>query len=416
MNFFAILEKCVDFVSANVSPAAYPVVSAGLMFAKVLLHSLAEEVEKEEKAATEQAQQTKERAEQQAAEAEAAERRLAETRRQAEEARRRAEEVRRREQDDIARRTEEDRRASEQAIVRATEARRRAEEAERRAKEQVEEAKKRAEEAMRQAQEAMARAEEVKKKAEDTARRAEEAREEAEARLMRGIPPEFQPSEEDKRKFQQQYGIESNRINIAIVGECGVGKSSLLNSIRGLSPGDPGAAPAGFDETTEDVESYPDPRNPIIVWYDLPGANTPRVRGWTYFVEQGLYVFDILLVVFSGRFTETAGTLISNANKCSIPAFLVRTKADQLIQSAQEDAFEPLSNGAARELVVANTRRSVATNLVRMQLPAQKVYIVSRAGMKELVLTRNEANVIDEMKLLNDIVRPLEALISRPRA
>ncbi|KAF9038188.1 interferon-inducible GTPase-domain-containing protein [Panaeolus papilionaceus] len=223
---------------------------------------------------------------------------------------------------------------------------------------------------------------------------------------MRGIPPEFQPNEETKQQFRQRYNIQDTKINIGIVGESGTGKSSLLNALRGLSPRDQGAARCGFNETTAFVQGYPDRRNPNIVWYDVPGANTPTVRGWTYFAAQGLYVFTIIVVVFSDRFTETAGTLITNANKCSIPAFLVRTKGDQLVQGAQYDwdDDEPLSDEAARQIVVKETRKMVSDNLARLKLPDQTVYIVSRFAMKDLVTKGDKRAVIDEQRVLDDIL------------
>ncbi|KAF9038192.1 immunity-related GTPases-like protein [Panaeolus papilionaceus] len=186
-----------------------------------------------------------------------------------------------------------------------------------------------------------------------------------------------------------------------------MGKSSLLNALRGLSPRDPGAARCGFNETTASVQGYPDPRNSNVVWYDVPGANTPSVQGWMYFAEQGLFVFNIMVVVFSDRFTETAGTLIDNANKCSIPSFLVRTKADQLIRNTQDDCDEPLSDQAAQQLVVTETRQMVLDNLARLDLPSQMVYIVSQFAMKGWVNNQDTASIIDEKKLLEDVLRSI---------
>ncbi|KAF9047494.1 immunity-related GTPases-like protein, partial [Panaeolus papilionaceus] len=213
-----------------------------------------------------------------------------------------------------------------------------------------------------------------------------------------------QPTEDDKRRFRQRYQINPNKLNIAIVGTSGSGKSTFLNSLRGLSPRDPGAAASGFNETTDRVQGYPDVRNPEITWYDVPGANTPRVSGWRYFVDQGLYVFDVLVVVFADRFTQTAGTLIGNANKCHIPAFLVRTKADQLVNNAIADSGDTMSREEAKEQVVRETRETVQVNLLRSGLPNQRVYIVSRAGMKRLITHQDSSDVVDEQQFLDDIV------------
>ncbi|KAF9038190.1 interferon-inducible GTPase-domain-containing protein [Panaeolus papilionaceus] len=354
-------------------------------------------------------------AEEERRQAERARRDAEETMRRVEEERRRAqaemreeqarmreqgEEMRRRTEEETRRRMEMVRRQEEDARRREQDARRREEEAERSA----EEARRRGEEAERQAEEAVRQAREAQRRSDEARREAEEARRRVEDQWMRGIPPDFRPTEEIKQRFRQRYRIQDSKINIAIVGEAGMGKSSLLNALRGLSPRDRGAAPTGFNETTAIVQGYPDLRNPNIVWYDVPGASTPTVQGWMYFAEQGLFVFSLIVVVFADRFTQTTGTLISNANKCSIPAFLVRTKADQLVRNVLDDyEDEPLSDREARELVVTETRQMVAGNLARLKLPMQRVYIVSKFAMKRLVSSGDTSAVIDEQRVLDDI-------------
>jgi len=289
------------------------------------------------------------------------------------------------------------------------------------------EARKREQEALQREEEAKCAREEAERaaraleeavaEAERGHKAADEARQAAEERLMRGIPPELKPTTEQTQQLRERRGYRFGKdsLNIALVGESGVGKSMLLNAFRGLWPDDPGAAAVGINETTAEVEGYLNPRRPEVKWFDVPGANTPNISGWLYFMDQGLYIFDILIILFSDRFTETVGTLLSNAHRCGIPTFLVRTKADQLVSSLKTDRRgRRLDNESARKILVEETRDMVEQNLVTLQLPLQPVFVVSASGMRGWVTEGDTTNVIDEQAIYQALFREPHCLMRHP--
>jgi energy-coupling factor transporter ATP-binding protein EcfA2 len=101
-------------------------------------------------------------------------------------------------------------------------------------------------------------------------------------------------------KERIQYHAE--RLHFAICGASGSGKSSLINAFRGLWTDDPDAAAVGNNETTLGVTRYPDPRQelpyPRFVWCDVPGAGTFNIPAWQYFNQQGLFIFDFIILVY----------------------------------------------------------------------------------------------------------------------
>lgn len=61
-----------------------------------------------------------------------------------------------------------------------------------------------------------------------------------------------------------------SRINLAVVGDRGDEKATFINSLRGLGPGDEGAAPSPSPAAPEEVAGYPNPRHPDFRLWDLP--------------------------------------------------------------------------------------------------------------------------------------------------
>ena len=312
----------------------------------------------------------------------------------AEQARRESEEARMRleqaswDADQARRAAQEAQNQAEQASSARAEAERRAQEARQR-EEGAESARQEAERAARSWEEAAANAEQARQAA-------EEAKQAAEERLRQGISPDIRPTNEQMQQSRERHGYGRHALNIGVVGESGVGKSALLNAVRGLWPDDSGAAAVGVDETTAHIQGYVDPRHPNIKWFDVPGANTPNVSGWLYFMNQSLYIFDVLIILFSDRFTQTVGTLLSNAHQCSITTRLVRTKADQLIRNLRRDRRGRHTDAEAKRILIDSTRDMVYRNLNKLRLPIQPVFVVSEDGLREWVTTRDTTNVIDE--------------------
>ena len=162
-------------------------------------------------------------------------------------------------------------------------------------------AQKREEEASAREEEAERREEEAKTAAFKAQEQEQQARNILE-RTLKGIQPEVWPTEEQFRLAKTRIQYDPEKLHFAVCGISGSGKSSLINAFRGLANYEPGAAPTGIVETTTSVARYPDPRDELphsrFVWYDFPGAGTLNVPSWQYFNEQGLFVFDVVILVY----------------------------------------------------------------------------------------------------------------------
>ena len=285
------------------------------------------------------------------------------------------------------------------------------------AREEAERAQQAAEEQRREAEAGKALAEEVARTAAEETRKATEAKDDAERRLKEGIQPVVTPSSQEVAAAKRRVQYREDCFHFAVAGISGSGKSSLVNAFRGLCSRDAGAAAVGVTETTLQMTRYPDanPENPFV-WYDIPGAGTLKCRDWQYFNDQGLYVFDCIIVLFDNRFTVTDIAILLNARRFNIPTYIVRSKADQHIRNVMiEKGYDSGDDEedverqkklykAGRKQFIEETRRSVRANLEDANLPDQRVYIVSNSTMLSIVLNKVPKKTIDEVDLLNDLL------------
>ncbi|KAF5378021.1 hypothetical protein D9757_009865 [Collybiopsis confluens] len=398
----------------------------------------------------------------------------AEARRAAEELHRDAEMKRIKAEDEAlehARQAENAQKARDDAIHAAEKARKAAEEAENRAQserhardsseverkhavssaEELRERERSAKEAAAKAEEARERLEKLEEKArtkheevEEQLRESQASREKAEKDLAKSrrrenqladlqTPPMPTQVEFEQTKLERQY-VEG-RLHFAIAGTAGSGKSSLINAFRGVSKGTASAAATGVVETTTSIGRYDDPHpdRSKFVWYDIPGAGTMNVSSSNYFVKQGLYIFDAIIVLFDSRFVDTDITILENCKKFNVPAFIVRSKSDEHIKAIADEMREELDedesedeedvrskdrearrtrvDADAKTQYISQTRRNVRENLRKVGLDEeQKVYLISRRTLLRIVRGKqvNPAKLIDELELIKDVMASIK--------
>lgn len=291
------------------------------------------------------------------------------------------------------------------------------------AEEEVERVRRAAEEAADDAQWREEEHERAAAEAAEALRGAEEARLITERRWFEGVRPECRPSEEDIIRMKTKYLYSPNFLHFAVVGSSGVGKSSFINAVRGLSNNHAISARTGIVDCTPEVTRYPDPRpNSRIIWYDVPGAGTPDVPDWHYFNALGLYIFDCIIVLIDNRVLESDLAIIRACQQfINIEVFIVRSKSDQHINNMACDrmppGFEPcdpdIDDETRRQLLqikseerirfVDETRQNVQMNLESKNLVPQKVYIVCKDAMLAVWNNSHSPRAIDEAELLNDV-------------
>ena len=171
----------------------------------------------------------------------------------------------------------------------------------------------------------------VQKKLDDLALRVMnvEERKREEVRIKRELEDYPEPS------FLKEKG--DGKINVALAGKSGKGKSTLINTIRGLKPNDPNAAKVGAVETTTDPAPYSFPGSEDILLWDLPGSETPNYPLDTYVSRLGLRYFDAVIIVSAGPLHEGDLRLMNEVKKHGVPFYFVRNQVNLDVRYQEED-------------------------------------------------------------------------------
>ena len=164
----------------------------------------------------------------------------------------------------------------------------------------------------------------------------------------------------------------SVRINIAVIGNTGAGKSSLVNAIRGLTADDEGAAPVDVVQATKEIRDYPHPSNPMLMLWDLPGVGTDLFRRESYLADINVDRYDFFLLITSDRFTQD-DTWLGNEFRIRYKKyFFVRTKIAVDISNNQKS--HPRTHN--EEAVIKKIRQSTKDHLSKNGFPNVPVFLI----------------------------------------
>lgn len=195
-----------------------------------------------------------------------------------------------------------------------------------------------------------------------------EAEIEAQERALEEQREEHRRRAEERRHYPPPPWLPEpdGTINVGVVGNSGVGKSLLINQLRGLSHGMEGWAPVGINETTVKVSMYAFPSEHRVRLWDFPGAGTPDFPLESYIARMGLRYLDKVLIVTAGRFTVTEVKLMRHLQECRVPYCMVRTKVDIDVWNNRQD------NGVEEETSIREIRDDLRENH-----GVDKVFLVS---------------------------------------
>lgn len=159
-------------------------------------------------------------------------------------------------------------------------------------------------------------------------------------------------------------------INIAVLGDGGAGKSTFINTMRGVRSGDQGAAPVGGYEASVNPVGYPYPSLPNVQLWDLPGSNSLGFEMSRYLKQVQFESYDFYIIVSQSRFRESDGELSKKIQQQGKGFYYIRSKIDN-------DAYSMQMQGTDFGEGQRQIRQDCLNNFHRVSVDPPAIFLIS---------------------------------------
>ena len=161
-------------------------------------------------------------------------------------------------------------------------------------------------------------------------------------RLKRDYPiPSFLQDYVNEVSDDAEADARDRFVNVAMLGDSGTGKSSLIKVILkcfgvDLPPDQMPKVSMEGDGTLLPTRFPLEILGQVSLW-DLPGQGTSKIPSMTYLCNMGLKYFDAVCIVTDGRWSEGDDNLLAAIHYAGIRCFVVRSKVDLAVDAGVED-------------------------------------------------------------------------------
>lgn len=185
--------------------------------------------------------------------------------------------------------------------------------------------------------------------------------------------------------------LDNYKLDIAITGESGSGKSSFINAIRRLGFDDKEAAPTGVVETFTKPTMYLHPKFSDVRLWDLPGIGGSTHSTDAYPQKVNFDQYDFFLLVASERFRDNHKFLANEIQKRKKHFYFVRSKIDNDLRS--EERRHTFNEATVLEEIKWHS----AENLRIAGVADSQVFLISSLDTKKFDFLQLEKTLENEL-------------------
>ncbi len=156
---------------------------------------------------------------------------------------------------------------------------------------------------------------------------------------------------------RELLALDQTRVRVALFGQPGAGKSSIINRLIGR----PIAAPGVHTDTTTEAARYDWDE---IELHDLPGYDTRRFPRETYFQHFDIESFDLFVCIFDSKLHAADQELFLALKDAGKTTILVRNKRDTIWQAEAtlEELIPRIREDVASQVGIRENAKIVFTS------------------------------------------------------
>ncbi|XP_029401609.1 T-cell-specific guanine nucleotide triphosphate-binding protein 1-like [Mus pahari] len=188
--------------------------------------------------------------------------------------------------------------------------------------------------------------------------------------------------------------IEKAPLNIAVMGETGAGKSSLINALQGVGDDVGGAAAStGVVYTTTERTPYTYTKFPSVTLWDLPGIGSPAFQPHDYLKKIKFEEYDFFIIVSSGRFKHNDAELAKAIVQMNRSFYFIRTHTDIDLMVVKLNDPRKFN----KENILEQTRNTISSILREITHQEPPVFLVSNFDVSDFDFPKLESTLLREL-------------------
>ncbi|XP_028633550.1 uncharacterized protein LOC114629644 isoform X2 [Grammomys surdaster] len=187
--------------------------------------------------------------------------------------------------------------------------------------------------------------------------------------------------------------IKKAPVNIAVIGDTGAGKSSLINALQGVGADEEGAAATGVICTTTERTPYTYAKCPSVTLWDMPGISFCDFHSNEYLKKMNIEEYDFFIIVSSGRLKFSDREIAKVIMQMNKSFYFVLTHTD--IDLEVEKVINPRRFNKENTLkMIRNNISSILKQVTHQEPP---VFLVSNTDVSDLDFPKLETTLLREL-------------------